>query len=147
MTDQTSTLSHRWVAGLASTSVKAVLIGAAVGVVFGLAPVTSADPAPSTQQEPADNQQEQQDEQQQKGFSPPRPDAPDNNPSNNNPSNNNPPNNPTNNDASKKGDLADKNCWMYSTGPEWFAPGAMPRPGLPGEKVWPCYYVAGLTPH
>jgi hypothetical protein len=100
-----------------------------------------ADPEPSTQQEPAENQ-EQQDEQQQRGFSPPRPDAPDNNPSNNNP-----PNNPTNNDASKKGDLADKNCWMYSTGPEWFAPGAMPRPGLPGEKVWPCYYVAGLTPH
>ncbi|CAJ1507126.1 hypothetical protein [[Mycobacterium] holstebronense] len=137
---------------MAGTALRAVVIGAAAGVVFGLAPVASADPEPSTQREPADNQQEQQDEQQQQGFSPPRPDAPNNNPSNNNPPNNNPPNNnppnnPTNNDASKKGDLADKNCWMYSTGPEWFAPGAMPRPGLPGEKVWPCYYVAGLTPH
>jgi len=137
MADQTATLSHRWVTGLAGTALRAVVVGAAAGVVFGLAPVASADPEPSTQQEPADNQQEQQDEQQQQGFSPPRPDSPNNNPSNN----------PTNNDASKKGDLADKNCWMYSTGPEWFAPGAMPRPGLPGEKVWPCYYVAGLAPH
>lgn len=138
MTDWVPTGSRRWVGRLAVTAAKAVSAGAAAGVVLACVPLASADPEPSTQQEPAENQQEQQDEQQQqKGFSPPRPDTPNNNPSNN----------PTNNDASKKGDLADKNCWMYSTGPEWFAPGAMPRPGLPGEKVWPCYYVAGLTPH
>ncbi|QZA06535.1 hypothetical protein K3U94_16145 [Mycolicibacter heraklionensis] len=136
MTDWVPTGSRRWVGRLAVTAAKAVSAGAAAGIVLACVPLASADPEPSTQQEPAENQQEQ-DEQQQKGFSPPRPDTPNNNPSNN----------PTNNDASKKGDLADKNCWMYSTGPEWFAPGAMPRPGLPGEKVWPCYYVAGLTPH
>lgn len=146
MTDWVWTRSRRWVGRFVVTTAKAVSAGAAAGIVLACAPMAWADPEPSTQREPAENQ-EQQDEQQQKGFSPPRPDAPDNNPSNNNPSNANPPNNPTNNDASKKGDLADKNCWMYSTGPEWFAPGAMPRPGLPGEKVWPCYYVAGLTPH
>lgn len=127
-------LSHRWVAGFLGTAVKAVLAGtAAAGVVLAHASMASAAPEPSTQQEPAEDPQEQ--EEQQQGIPIPRP----------NPSNNN--GNPSNNSGSKPGDLADKNCWMYSTGPEWFAPGAMPRPGAPGEKVWPCYYVAGLTPH
>ncbi|OMC12766.1 hypothetical protein A5735_13240 [Mycolicibacter heraklionensis] len=132
MADQTAVFSHRWITGWTGSAFRAVAIGAATAAGFCYAPIASADPEPSTQQEPAENQQ---DEQQQQGFSPPRLDTP----------NTNSANNPS--DASKNGDLADIHCWMYSTGPEWFPPGAMPRPGLPGEQVWPCYYVAGLTPH
>ena len=75
MTDPVWTRSRRWAGRFVVTAARAVSAGAAAGVVLACAPMAWADPEPSTQQEPAENQ-EQQDEQQQKGFSPPRPDAP-----------------------------------------------------------------------
>jgi hypothetical protein len=41
-------------------------------------------------------------------------------------------------------DLADKDCWVYRGVPTMWSPALVAGPG---EQVWPCFYVYGLTPH
>lgn len=123
MTDWVPTGSRRWVGRLAVTAAKAVSAGAAAGIVLACVPLASADPEPSTQQEPAENQQEQ-DEQQQKGFSPPRPDTPNNNPSNN----------PTNNDASKRATWRTRTAGCTAPAPNGSRRAPCPGLGFPGRR-------------
>lgn len=115
---------------------KAFLMGmAAVSAILACAPMAGADDPGACDQQAAPNGDQQQCNQQQRPGMPNLPDMPDNNSNNAN-------------GQPKTGDLADKNCWVYpDTGPEWFPPGAMPRPSGPGQQVWPCYYVYHLQPH